>query len=56
MKETLMAVSQTLRGLFANKSELVGFDDWDKMVGCIMAIEQVANSIPDQPEEVKNDG
>lgn len=56
MKDTLMAVSQTLRGLFANKSELIGFDDWDKMVGCIMAIERVANSIPDQLEEVKNDG
>jgi len=56
MKETLMAVSQTLRGLFANKSELVGFDDWDKMVGCIMAIEQVANSIPEPESEVKNNG
>lgn len=55
MKDTLMPVSQTLRGLFANKSELVGFDDWDKMVGCIMAIERVANSIQ-EPEEVKNDG
>lgn len=48
MKDTLIAVSQTLRGLFANKSELVGFDDWDKMVGCIMAIEQVANNLSEQ--------
>lgn len=54
MKDTLMAVSQALRSLFADKSELVGFDDWDKFVGCIITIERIANSI--QEEEVKTNG
>ena len=55
MRDTLMAVSQTLRSLFAEKSELVGFDDWDKFVGCIITIEQIADSIQNE-KEVKNNG
>lgn len=56
MKETLTAVINTLCGLFADKAELRGFSDWDRFVGCIMALEQIVNGIPDNPEEVKNDG
>lgn len=55
MKETLMAVSKTLKSLFAKKSELIGFDDWDQFVGCIITIEQIANSIQDE-KEVKENG
>lgn len=47
MKETLMAVINTLKGLFANKSELVGFDDWDKLIGCIITLENLARGDQD---------
>lgn len=58
MKETLMAVIQTLCRLFENKAELRGFADWDRFVGCIQALEHLANSIPDTNEEseVVDDG
>lgn len=57
MKEILISIIQTLVGLFEDKAELRGFSDWDKFVGCIMALEQIANSIPDKEEsEVVNDG
>lgn len=59
MKETLISVIQTLVALFEDKAELRGFNDWDKFVGCIMALEQIANSIPDQTQkesEVVDDG
>lgn len=55
MKETLIAVIQTLCGLFEDKAELRGFNDWDKFVGCIMALEQIANSIPDQIHEQESE-
>jgi len=55
MKESLMAVSHTLKELFNGKSELVGFDDWDKFVGCIITIERIANGISND-KEVNNDG
>jgi len=47
MKEKLLAVSQTLRTLFAEKSELVGFDDWDKLIGCIITLENLARGDQD---------
>lgn len=57
MKETLIAVIQTLCGLFEDKAELRGFHDWDRFVGCIQALERIANSIPDKEEsEVVDDG
>lgn len=57
MKETLTAVINTLCGLFADKAELRGIDDWDRFIECIMALKQLANSIPDKPGEVmKSDG
>lgn len=58
MKNKLISVIQTLCGLFEDKAELRGFSDWDKFVGCIIALEQIVNSIPDQKSEseVVNDG
>ena len=48
--ETLIAVIQQLREIFLNKSELKGYDDWDRFFGCINAIQQVANSLAEEPE------
>lgn len=59
MKETLMAVIQTLCRLFENKAELRGFSDWDRFVGCIQALEQIANNLPEEEvneSEVVNNG
>lgn len=58
MKETLIAVIQTLCGLFEDKAELRGINDWDKFIECIIALQQLANSLPDkkQKSEVVNDG
>ena len=52
--ETLMAVLQQLREIFLEKSELKGFDDWDKFFGCITAIQQVAQSLSE--EDTAEDG
>lgn len=58
MKHQLIVVINTLCGLFANKAELRGFSDWDQFVGCIVELQKIANSIPDQKpeEEVTDDG
>lgn len=50
MKETLIAVIKTLCGLFEDKSELRGFNDWDRFVGCIMALKSVANELESKEE------
>lgn len=48
--ETLIAVIQQLRGIFLDKSELKGYDDWDRFFGCINAIQQVAQNLAEEPE------
>lgn len=59
MKDTLMAVIQTLCRLFQDKAELRGFSDWDRFVGCVQALEQIANNLPEEEvneSEVVDDG
>lgn len=57
MKEMLLVIAQTLRDTFADKNSLEGFDDWDKLIGCVISLEQLANSIEDNNEsEVVNNG
>ncbi len=59
MKDTLIAVIQTLCRLFQDKAELRGFSDWDRFVGCIQALEQIANNLPEEEvneSEVVEDG
>lgn len=51
MKGYIYNVINTLCGLFENKSELKGFDDWDKFIGCIMILEQIAEAIPESNTE-----
>ena len=54
--ETLTAVIQQLREIFLDKSELKGYDDWDRFFGCINAIQQVAHSLAeDEQEETEAD-
>ena len=35
-------VIQNLRDLFKTKDRLVGIDDWDNFLGCIIALEGIA--------------
>lgn len=51
MKDTLLDIIETLRSLFADKAELKGFNDWDKFIGCVILLEQIANKLPESNEE-----
>ena len=46
--QTLNAVSEQLKSLFADKSELKGFADWDALIGCVVAINQVVAELQAQ--------
>lgn len=48
--ETLIAVIQQLREIFLSKSELKGYDDWDRFFGCVNAIQRVAQSLAEEAE------
>ena len=48
--ESLITAVQQLRGLFADKGELRGFNDWDTFLGSIVLIEN-AIAYLQQPEE-----
>lgn len=39
---TVKQVVQNLRDLFKTKDRLVGIDDWDNFLGCIIALEGIA--------------
>ena len=42
MEQTIRQVIQNLRALFQKKDRLVGIDDWDNFLGCIIALEGIA--------------
>jgi hypothetical protein len=50
--QMLSAVIITLRGLFKDKDRLVGVDDWDAFIGCLMQLEVIGNALiePEQTE------
>lgn len=52
MEQTIRAVIQNLKYLFAEKSSLNGFSDWDTFIGCIVALENVANALQQPQEEI----
>lgn len=39
--ETISAVIENLKALFATKDRLVGIEDWDNFLGCIIALERL---------------
>lgn len=43
--QTIAAIVQTLRGLFAEKDRLCGVNDWDSFIGCLIALENLANEL-----------
>lgn len=46
--ETIIAVIKQLREIFLKKSELRGYDDWDKFFGCINVLQQVATALSEE--------
>lgn len=53
--QTIQAVIQNLKSLFSEKASLNGFDDWDNFIGCVVALENVANALQ-QPDEETAEG
>lgn len=48
MNEYAIAIAQivqNLRSLFKDKDRLIGLDDWDNLLGCIIALERLAADI-----------
>lgn len=58
--EKLTAVIQTLTRLFHDKDRLIGFDDWDAFVGCVVELQKVLNMVIAEEkvaqERVNNNG
>lgn len=57
MEQTIRQVIQNLRALFQKKDRLVGIDDWDNFLGCIIALEGIvadlnaaAQTVEENPE------
>ena len=58
MKEQIQAVVAQLKDLFTDKNELRGFDDWDRLIGCVMTLEQVIRGLQwqdNKPTEEENE-
>lgn len=51
--QTLNAVAEQLKNLFADKSELRGFNDWDALIGCVVGINQVIAELQEQQQSQK---
>lgn len=54
MDQQIIQVIQNLRALFANKDRLVGIGDWDCLIGCLIALENIAAALQtagSQPQE-----
>lgn len=49
--ETLALIANELRDLFKDGGELKGLNDWDRLLGCIIAIENTAQSLAEPAEE-----
>ena len=59
MEQTLRQVVQNLRALFKSKDRLVGIDDWDNFLGCIIALEGIVadlNTAAQTEENPKAEG
>lgn len=52
--QTIATVNVNLRNLFKDKDHLVGVDDWDNFIGCLMALEDVVNALQEQRSQEKS--
>ena len=49
--ETLTLIANELRDLFKEGGELKGLNDWDRLLGCIVALEQTAQALAEPQAE-----
>lgn len=52
--QMLVAVDNNLRNLFRDKDRLVGVDDWDNFLGCLMALGNIRNELQGMVEATTN--
>lgn len=43
--DVIMQIYRALRGLFQDKAELKGVDDWDTLIGILMRLEQLHDEV-----------
>lgn len=48
-------VIQNLKTLFKDKDRLVGIEDWDNFLGCIIALEGLKTDLQNQPNETEGE-
>lgn len=48
-------VIQNLKTLFKDKDRLVGIEDWDNFLGCIIALEGLKTDLQNQPTETEGE-
>ena len=55
--QKVRAVIEELTNLFENKGELKGFHDWDRFIGCIMVLQNVAEMLnaEEHVEQMRNE-
>lgn len=51
--ETIQAVTRTLHDLFKDKDRLTGVDDWDALIGCLVALERIAAGLQEDQEKTE---
>ena len=51
LSQKIQQIYLALRGLFKDKSELKGVDDWDTLIGILMALEQVGAELQQMEAE-----
>ena len=51
--QTITQVMQNLRALFQKKDRLVGIDDWDNFLGCLIALEGIAADLQTAAQAVE---
>lgn len=54
MEQTIRQVVQNLRALFQKKDRLVGIDDWDNFLGCIIALEGIVADLQTAAQAEEN--
>ena len=53
--ETIMQIYRALRGLFQDKAELRGVDDWDTFIGILMRLEQIHDQVAELENKVEGE-
>lgn len=54
--DSLTSIVKELKDLFSDKNELKGFDDWDRLIGCIIILEKLVNSFSNLANEPDTEG